>query len=111
MPFIDLHAHFAMHHEIPDDPGQKILFDSLNATINYEDLQPRVSLKRWFDDNSDNAVTGFGSVLYDPQDDFFVDDRTLHGPRRFSTSLINSAALSRRLRTTNESRLPETRMT
>jgi len=72
MPFIDLHAHFPMHHEIPDDLGQKILFDSLNSTINYEDLQPRVSLKRWFDDKSENAVTGFGSVLYDPQDDFFA---------------------------------------
>jgi len=83
MPFIDLHAHFPMHHEIPDDPGQKILFDGVNATINYEDLQPRVNLKRWFDDKSGNAVTRFGSVLYDPQDDFFIDDPDSPRPKAF----------------------------
>jgi microsomal dipeptidase-like Zn-dependent dipeptidase len=74
MPFVDLHAHFPMHHEIPDDPGQRMLFDSLNRTLNYELFEPRVSLKRWFKDNPEGGVTGFGSVLHDPQDDFFVHE-------------------------------------
>src|SRR5947209_1185041 len=74
MRFLDLHAHFPMHHEIPDDPGQKLLFDSLNTTLNYELLEPRVSLQRWFKDDPDLGVTGFGSALHDPQDEFIKKD-------------------------------------
>lgn len=73
MPFLDLHAHFPIHHEIPDEPAKRLLFDFFNRTLNYEGLQPRVSLKRWFGDKSADSVTGFASVLYDPQDEFFVD--------------------------------------
>src|SRR5438552_1964941 len=74
MPFLDLHAHFPMHHEIPDDPWKKFQFDAANVAFNYENGEPRVSLKHWFDDHPSLGVTGLGSVLYDPQDDFFVKD-------------------------------------
>jgi microsomal dipeptidase-like Zn-dependent dipeptidase len=77
--FIDLHAHFPMHTRFPPMPFENPLdfwkagvFDTLNATVNFEDLKPRVSLDRWFKDNQNFAVTGLGSVLYDAQDDFFV---------------------------------------
>src|SRR3954466_14085107 len=77
MSFLDLHAHFPMHHEIPEDPEKKLLFDSVNRTANYENFEPRVSLKRWFKDNPEHGVTGFGSVLYDAQDDFYVSDKPI----------------------------------
>src|SRR5215831_7073392 len=80
MPFIDLHAHYPMHtpfppvpFENPADQWKKGVFDTVNVTVNYEGLQPRVSLERWFLDHPENRVTGFGSVLLDEQDEFLVD--------------------------------------
>jgi len=80
LPFIDLHAHFPMHTPFPPAPFENPLdfwrkpaFDAMNAALNYENLQPRVTLPLWFDDSADFGVTGFGSVLYNPQEDFFVD--------------------------------------
>ena len=79
MPFIDLHAHFPMHtpfppmpFEDPADQWKKAVFDTANATLNYENLQPRVSLEHWFADDPHYRVTGFGSVLLDEQDEFLV---------------------------------------
>jgi len=79
IPFLDLHAHFPMHTAFPPEPftkpgdkWKKAAFDALNNTANYEKGKPRVSLDHWFSDTG-NRVTGFGSVLYDPEDELFVD--------------------------------------
>jgi microsomal dipeptidase-like Zn-dependent dipeptidase len=79
MPFIDLHAHFPMHSPFPPmpfaDPAdnwKKPLFDVANAVLNYKGSQPRVSLQRWFEDDARSSVSGFGSVLHDPEDEFLV---------------------------------------
>jgi len=76
--FLDLHAHFPMHtpfppmpFESPGDEWKKVAFDKLNRSVNYENGKPRVSLANWFAD-SGNRVAGFGSVLYDPEDELFV---------------------------------------
>jgi membrane dipeptidase len=53
----------------------------VNATINYENFQPRVTLPHWFGDSIDLGVTGFGSVLYDVQEEFFVDAKPI--PKAF----------------------------
>lgn len=78
IPFLDLHAHFPMHTPFPPEPftnpgdeWKKAAFDVLNDTANYENGKPRVSLDNWFKDTG-NRVTGFGSVLYDPEDELFV---------------------------------------
>lgn len=79
IPFLDLHAHFPMHTKFPpmpfNDPSEawkKEAFDRLNMLVNYEKGKPRVSLSNWFADKG-NRVTGFGSVLYDPEDELLVD--------------------------------------
>jgi microsomal dipeptidase-like Zn-dependent dipeptidase len=56
----------------PDDQWKKFAFDAINNKANYENGKPRVSLLNWFSDKG-NRVTGFGSVLYDPEDELFVD--------------------------------------
>jgi microsomal dipeptidase-like Zn-dependent dipeptidase len=63
----------------PADEWKKAAFDALNATANYENGQPRVSLANWFNDKG-NRVSGFGSVLYDPEDELFVDTGVLPRP-------------------------------
>jgi microsomal dipeptidase-like Zn-dependent dipeptidase len=80
MRFIDLHAHFPMHTPFPPlpfadpkDAWKKPLFDGMNLALNYELGAPRVSLERWFKDDPEFGVTGFGSVLYDPEDEFLVE--------------------------------------
>ena len=60
--------------EDPGDSWRKIAFDTFNSTFNFEGLQRRVSLSHWFEDDPQFGVTGFGSVLYDAQVDFFVND-------------------------------------
>jgi len=79
IPFLDLHAHFPMHTPFPPMPFQDPLdewkiaaFHTLNGLANYEHGNPRVSLEHWFADQG-NRVSGFGSVLYDPEDELFVD--------------------------------------
>jgi membrane dipeptidase len=80
LPFIDIHAHFPMHEPFPplpsgnpaEDLRKKVEFDVANQAFNYENGKPRVSLENWFADQSEAAVSGFGSVLFDPEDDFFV---------------------------------------
>jgi membrane dipeptidase len=79
IPFLDLHAHFPMHTAFPPIPfgnpldvWKKVAFDAVNVAYNYENGKPRVSLEHWLADDANWGVTGFGSVLYDPEDDFFV---------------------------------------
>src|SRR5215813_175525 len=79
IPFLDLHAHFPMHTPFPPmpfdnpfDEWKKLAFDTLNHLANYEGGKPRVSLSNWFADTG-NRVTGFGSVLYDPEDELLVN--------------------------------------
>jgi microsomal dipeptidase-like Zn-dependent dipeptidase len=79
IPFLDLHAHFPMHTPFPPEPfadpadkWKKAAFDALNNMANYEKGKPRVSLDNWFRDTG-NRVTGMGSVLYDPEDELFVN--------------------------------------
>jgi len=59
------------------DFWKKPLFDTINATLNYEAFKPRVSLDHWFADDPNFCVTGFGSVLYAVQDDFFVGTKPI----------------------------------
>ena len=39
-----------MPFENPPDVWRKIAFDAMNATLNYENFKPRVSLEHWFAD-------------------------------------------------------------
>lgn len=83
-PFLDLHAHFPMHTQFPplasddviNDTRKKVEFHAANLAFNYERGTPRVTLDRWFADPGD-AVTGFGSVLYDPEDEFFIGQQII----------------------------------
>jgi microsomal dipeptidase-like Zn-dependent dipeptidase len=86
IPFLDLHAHFPMHTPFPPipfsdplDEWKKLAFDSLNALANYENGKPRVSREHWFGDLG-NRVSGFGSVLYDPEDELLVTTGTKPRP-------------------------------
>lgn len=103
IPFIDLHAHFPMHTPFPPAPFEnpldfwrKAAFDAMNAAINYEHLKPRVTLEHWFADLSDFGVTGFGSVLYNPQEDFFVGDQPI--PQAFDHIVAQLANVESELR-------------
>jgi hypothetical protein len=85
---IDLHAHFSlptrlppMPFENPSDIGQAPCFATLSMLFNNESGQPRVSFERWFADDQDGAVTGFGSVLYDPGNAFFVRSGSMPSPQ------------------------------
>jgi microsomal dipeptidase-like Zn-dependent dipeptidase len=77
MTIIDLHAHFPMHLGLPnipsDDPVQKAalsgLYDLANEVDNYEAInRPRVTEEHI----RAGGITGFGSVLYDPEDEFLL---------------------------------------
>ncbi|MDP9362491.1 MAG: dipeptidase [Acidobacteriota bacterium] len=103
IPFLDFHAHFPMHTPFPPVPftnpfdvWKKGLFDSLNVLMNFDHGKPRVSLERWFADNPDGGVTGFGSVLYDAEDDFFVDATPI--PNAFSHILRQLENVERELK-------------
>lgn len=76
MPLIDLHAHFPMHTKFPprvgsdiSTEGKKLEFWAANLLLNYASGQPRVSL----DKLEAGEPGGAGSVLYDPDDEFFRD--------------------------------------
>jgi microsomal dipeptidase-like Zn-dependent dipeptidase len=95
MRFIDLHAHFPMHTPFPPvpfanprDAWKKPLFEGMNVTLNYELGAPRVSLERWFKDDPEFGVTGFGSVLYDPEDEFLVES----GPAPIPSAIDHTRA-------------------
>jgi membrane dipeptidase len=103
LPFIDLHAHFPMHTKFPPVPFEnpldfwrKAAFDAMNAAINYENFQPRVTLAHWFDDSANFGVTGFGSVLYNAQEDFFVDTKPI--PKAFDHIVAEQANAEAELR-------------
>lgn len=73
IPFIDLHAHFAMHLNFPPRPTGDNEADKRNATLmrianlvaNYG-FSPRVTIAL----AQRGHVCAFGSVLYDPADEF-----------------------------------------
>lgn len=76
MPFLDLHAHYPMHTRFPprmsQGPppiGKEIEFWVANQLLNYQGGKPRVSLEELIA----GADGGIGSVLYDPDDEFFHD--------------------------------------
>ena len=77
MTVLDLHAHFPMHLGLPDIPSDhplhkialKAVFDLANEADNYEPInRPRVTE----DYIQSGGITGVGSVLYDPEDEFLV---------------------------------------
>ena len=76
MPFLDLHGHYPMHTRFPprmsQGPppiGKEIEFWIANQLLNYQGGKPRVSLEELIA----GADGGIGSVLYDPDDEFFHD--------------------------------------
>lgn len=76
MPFLDLHAHYPMHTRFPPrmsqgppPVGKEIEFWVANQLLNYQGGKPRVSLEELIA----GADGGIGSVLYDPDDEFFHD--------------------------------------
>ena len=76
MPFLDLHAHFPMHTHFPPGlaqgpppVGKEIEYWLANQLLNYQSGTPRVSL----DELVAGADGGIGSVLYDPDDEWFHD--------------------------------------
>lgn len=95
IPFIDLHAHFPMHTPFPPaggtpDPCKKETFDAFNHLVNYERGKPRVSLENWFADFG-NRVTGFASVLHDPEDELLVDTGSEPRPGAFANIMAQLA--------------------
>ncbi len=82
MPFLDLHAHYPMHTRFPPRMsqgappiGKEIEFWVANQLLNYQGGKPRVSL----DELIAGAEGGIGSVLYDPDDEFFHDATPVPG--------------------------------
>jgi len=76
VPFIDLHAHFPMHTKFPpwaaQGPppiGKEIEYWAAQQLFNYQNGAPRVSLTELLA----GSPGGIGSVLYDPDDEFFHD--------------------------------------
>ncbi len=73
---IDLHAHYPMHTHFPPDftqqpapVGKEIEYFVAQHLLNYQNGKPRVSL----DELLAGSPGGIGSVLYDPDDEFFRD--------------------------------------
>jgi microsomal dipeptidase-like Zn-dependent dipeptidase len=82
MPLLDLHAHFPMHTRFPPRLSQgpppldkQAEFWVANQLLNYQGGRPRVSL----DELIAGADGGIGSVLYDPDDEFFHDATPVPG--------------------------------
>jgi microsomal dipeptidase-like Zn-dependent dipeptidase len=82
MPLLDLHAHFPMHTRFPPaftqgppPVGKELEFWVANQLLNYQGGQPRVTLAELIA----GADGGIGSVLYDPEDEFFHDDKPVPG--------------------------------
>ena len=76
MALIDLHAHFPMHTRFPPRvgsggvaEGKKLEFCAANLLLNSAAGRPRVSLTEF----EVGSPGGAGSVLYDPDDEFFRD--------------------------------------
>lgn len=75
IPIIDLHAHFPMQLRIPPrelkhDARNRLLFKAVNRVMNFQSFnRPRVQLDDAFHDG-----VSFGSVLYNPADEFCVPD-------------------------------------
>jgi microsomal dipeptidase-like Zn-dependent dipeptidase len=74
MPLLDLHAHFPMHMHFPpriaDFPpplDKEVEFWAANMLLNFQGGKARVSLNNLLA----GAPGGIGSVLYDPDDEFF----------------------------------------
>jgi microsomal dipeptidase-like Zn-dependent dipeptidase len=81
-PLLDLHAHFAMHTKFPPaftqgppPVGEELEYWAANQLLNYQKGTPRVSL----DNLLAGADGGIGSVLYDPEDEFFHDATPVAG--------------------------------
>jgi microsomal dipeptidase-like Zn-dependent dipeptidase len=88
MPLLDLHAHFPMHTRFPprisQGPppiGKELEFWAANQLLNYQGGKPRVSL----DELMAGTGGGIGSVLYDPDDEFFHDSKPI--PEAFDNIL------------------------
>lgn len=104
IPFVDLHAHFPMHSPFPPKPFEhprdnwkRGLFAAANRLLNFENGHPRVSLQRWFEDDPQKRVSGFGSVLYDPEDEFLVDTGPIPIPSAFGHICAQLANVEREI--------------
>jgi microsomal dipeptidase-like Zn-dependent dipeptidase len=82
MPLLDLHTHFPMHTRFPPaftqgppPAGKELEFWVANQLLNYQGGKPRVTLTELLA----GADGGIGSVLYDPDDEFFHDDSPVPG--------------------------------
>jgi len=98
MPLIDLHAHFPMHTKFPPrvgsdgvDPGKQLEFWAANLLLNYNAGRPRVNLQEL----EAGSVGGTGSVLYDPDDEFFRD--ATPRPEAFQNLLAQMANVEKEL--------------
>jgi microsomal dipeptidase-like Zn-dependent dipeptidase len=83
-PLLDLHAHFPTHTKFPPEfvsgpppLGKEIEFLVANHLLNFQRGDPRVSLANLLA----GADGGIGSVLYDPDDEFFRNANPL--PKAF----------------------------
>jgi microsomal dipeptidase-like Zn-dependent dipeptidase len=92
MPLLDLHAHFPMHTKFPPrcvqgpaPPGKELEFWAANMLLNFHGGKPRVSL----DSLLKGEPGGIGSVLYDPDDEFFRD--AIPRPEAFDNPLAQIA--------------------
>jgi len=75
-PLLDLHCHFPMHTNFPPrftkgppPLGKELEFWAANMLLNFQGGKPRASL----DELLAGSSGGIGSVLYDPDDEFFHD--------------------------------------
>lgn len=81
IPFIDLHAHFAMHLDLPPsgdyytDRRNRTALGIANFAFNYG-FSPRVTIPL----ARAGHVSAFGSVLYDPADEFCKPQSSPHNP-------------------------------
>jgi membrane dipeptidase len=80
-PLLDLHAHFPMHLHFPPrivhfppPVDKEIEFWAANMLLNFQGGKPRVSLENLLA----GAPGGIGSVLYDPEDEFFKTAQPVH---------------------------------
>ena len=92
MPLLDLHAHFPMHTRFPPETaqgpppvGKELEYWAANQLLNYQAGEPRVSLKTLLA----GSPGGIGSVLCDPEDEFFHDARPV--PEAFEHLLAQMA--------------------
>jgi membrane dipeptidase len=103
MPLIDLHAHFPLHTNFPPCvgtdglvEGKKLEFWAANLLLNCASGHPRVSL----DKLEAGSPGGVGSVLYDPDDEFFRDAKPR--PQAFANLMAQMDNVEKEIAASND---------